>query len=122
MPSISKQDLEKPRALATFADELYRMRRARDEKMPRALFGEPAWDMLLSLYTAEEMALPITALELGSGLKRSTAVRWVAALHSQGLVQPAAPGERDRDQVVLTREGRSVLETSLEAMLRIAHR
>ncbi|HLL30432.1 MAG TPA: hypothetical protein VK403_05500 [Allosphingosinicella sp.] len=34
------------------ADRLYAERRRRDEYFPLGLFGEPAWDLLLSLFIA----------------------------------------------------------------------
>ena len=39
-------------SLRTVAERLYAERRRRDEYFPLGLFGEPAWDLLLSLFIA----------------------------------------------------------------------
>jgi hypothetical protein len=43
---------EAGQSLRTVAERLYAERRRRDEYFPVGLFGEPAWDLLLSLFIA----------------------------------------------------------------------
>lgn len=43
---------EAGQSLRTVAERLYQERRRRDEFFPIGLFGEPAWDLLLSLFIA----------------------------------------------------------------------
>ena len=43
---------EAGQSLRTVAERLYQERRRRDEYFPVGLFGEPAWDLLLSLFIA----------------------------------------------------------------------
>jgi hypothetical protein len=43
---------EAGQSLRTVAERLYLERRRRDEFFPVGLFGEPAWDLLLSLFIA----------------------------------------------------------------------
>ncbi|MEA3065500.1 MAG: hypothetical protein QOJ27_1952 [Sphingomonadales bacterium] len=40
--------------LRAVAERLYAERRKRDEYFPAALFGEPAWDLLLALFIAHD--------------------------------------------------------------------
>ena len=44
--------VEAGQSLRTVAERLYQERRRRDEYFPVGLFGEPAWDLLLSLFIA----------------------------------------------------------------------
>ena len=51
------QDPHSPEAgqtLRAVAERLYAERRKRDEYFPAALFGEPAWDLLLALFIAHD--------------------------------------------------------------------
>ena len=51
------QDPHSPEAgqtLRAVAERLYAERRRRDEYFPPALFGEPAWDLLLTLFIARD--------------------------------------------------------------------
>ena len=43
---------EAGQSLRSVAERLYAERRRRDEYFPMGLFGEPAWDLLLSLFIA----------------------------------------------------------------------
>ncbi len=49
--------------------ELYLMRRARDRKLPKALVGEPAWDMLLHLYSEQPAKVTASSLRCGRAAK-----------------------------------------------------
>jgi hypothetical protein len=62
---ILLSDPDSPEAgqtLRAVAERLYAERRKRDEYFPAALFGEPAWDLLLTLFIARDdgraMTLP----------------------------------------------------------------
>jgi predicted transcriptional regulator len=59
------QDPHSPEAgqtLRAVAERLYEERRRRDEYFPPSLFGEPAWDLLLTLFIARDdgRAVPLT--------------------------------------------------------------
>lgn len=59
------QDPDSPEAgqtLRAVAERLYAERRKRDEYFPPSLFGEPAWDLLLTLFIARDdgRAVPLT--------------------------------------------------------------
>ena len=52
------------------------------------LFADPAWDMLLELYGASltERRLTVSRLAERSGVPLTTALRWIATLETEGLI------------------------------------
>lgn len=70
------------------AQRMYRARRARDRYLPSELFGEPAWDLLLDLYSAqvEGLEINVTSACIASSVPDSTALRYIAALEQHRLV------------------------------------
>lgn len=67
------------------ARKLYDRRRAREDFFGSAMFGEPAWDILLSAYVTESVSAAKLTGELG--LPMSVVSRWVQVLESDGLVR-----------------------------------
>lgn len=88
-------------------------RRARADYFPSGMFGEPAWDILLILYTDEGMdRSPVSRLITASGSAATTGLRWLEYLESQELVcRREHPTDRRVDLVELTPEGRSALDS-----------
>jgi DNA-binding MarR family transcriptional regulator len=123
LPQFEESELDNSQLLSSAAAEIYRMRRARDRQMPPDLVGEPAWDMLLALYSEEPAKLPISTVCYGSGVPPTTALRWIGVLDEGGLVE-RTKHHRDGRIVLLslTEQGRLVVERSLKAMLRAAPR
>lgn len=114
---------EHRRRLVAIAGDIYRMRRARDQVLPRGLAGEPAWDMLIALYSEDQEPLPVSSVLYASGVPPTTAFRWVAVLCAQGLVERTRhPRDRRLSLLSLTDHGRSVVEDSLNAILRSARK
>jgi DNA-binding MarR family transcriptional regulator len=114
-------ELDDPQLLSSAAGEVYRMRRARDRVMPAGLMGEPAWDILLALYSEEPGDLTISSLCYGSGVPATTALRWIGVLEKEGLVERSRHQRDGRISLVsLSAEGRAIVERSLKAMLRAA--
>jgi DNA-binding MarR family transcriptional regulator len=95
------------------------MRRERDKVLPPEFVGEPAWDMLLALYSEHPSKLPLSSLCYGSGAPPTTAMRWIRALEDDGILEQTA---HSRDAglmlVSLTRKGRLMVERALRAMLK----
>ncbi len=91
------------------ARAIYRSRRARSRAFnDDALFGEPAWDMLLDLFIAEAdgKQLSITAACIGAAVPNSTALRWLVILEGRGLVRREDdPRDARRVFLHLTSEG-----------------
>ena len=121
MPPFDTIELDNPQLLSSAAAEIYRMRRARDRHMPADLMGEPAWDILLALYSEEPAKLPVSTVCYGSGVPRTTALRWIGTLEKRGLLERAGH-EKDGRIILLslTPEGRLNVEQCLKEMLRAA--
>jgi len=67
----------------------YDTRMARPNHLPRELFGEPGWDMLLFLFIQQvrgELVL-VTRLCNASGVPPTTALRYIDILASHGLIE-----------------------------------
>ena len=74
---------------AEIARRTYRDRRRRaDIFADPALFGEPAWDILLDLFIAakERKRLPVTSACIGAAVPATTALRWLTVLEEKGLI------------------------------------
>ncbi len=95
--------------LVTLARRFYRSRRLRPRVFSdEALFGEPAWDMLLDLFIAEAdgKRLSVTAACIGSAVPTSTALRWLVILEDRGLVRRENdPSDARRVFLQLTSDG-----------------
>ena len=107
-------------SLASVAAEIYGMRRARDQVISTALVGEPAWDILLALYSEHPSKLAVSSLSSSFGVPASTIVRWVDTLQSRGLIERPDPPGSEPTFVSLTQEGRRLMERCLETMLGVA--
>jgi DNA-binding MarR family transcriptional regulator len=64
-------------------------RRRRNQIFGSNLFGEPAWDMLLSLYITEAMGPRNTVgrLVAFSGVSMTTALRWLGVLEANRFIE-----------------------------------
>ena len=78
-----------PRKLVRLAKRLKAMRDSRSSMLDPSLFGEPGWDILLSLFIAEGEGyrLKVTSLAFESGVSGSTVLRWIDRLLELGLIQ-----------------------------------
>jgi hypothetical protein len=83
--------------LLASAEAVYQSRRRRSAYFADALFGEPAWDMLLDLFIQQgrRKRVQVTSACLASGVPATTALRWITVLEQEGLVQ-RVPGVHDR--------------------------
>jgi predicted Rossmann fold nucleotide-binding protein DprA/Smf involved in DNA uptake len=82
-----------------------RARAARAEHLPKELFHDPAWDLLLELFLAhlEDRQLQISALGIGAGIAPATVLRWLGQLESIGLIRRhPAPEDGRRIYIGLT--------------------
>lgn len=106
---------------AQAVQRLIAWQRRRDRRLGEGLFGDPAWSMMLELYGAELLGLPmpVSSLCLAAEAPATTALRRIAELEAKGLVL-RRPDEMDRRRVfiALTEEGRDKLEVCLENLLR----
>jgi DNA-binding MarR family transcriptional regulator len=102
------------------AMRLFQNRRDRERHFgDRAIFGEPAWDILLDLYIhqAREDEVSVKSASLGSGAPATTALRWLNLLEEQGLLCSSEdPTDQRRRFVRLTPEGYESMTRYLEAI------
>lgn len=92
-------------------------RRARSEIQARSararffrasLFSDPAWDILLELFSAEQEGrrVSISAAGLTAQIPLTTVLRWINALEREGLVERAGdPTDARRTFLRLTESG-----------------
>jgi DNA-binding MarR family transcriptional regulator len=101
-----------PEALLERARSILRVRRARERLLGRAVVGEPAFDLLLSLYVRlGETETSLTSLATPADIPYSSAARWIRYLEDKGLVERAeSKSDRRVICVQLTPAGRAVLD------------
>lgn len=94
--------------LRHIAQSQIKARAARARHFRAALFADPAWDILLELFVAphEGRRVSISAVGLAAGIPLSTAIRWIKALETDGLVEKEDdPLDARRTFLRLTEEG-----------------
>lgn len=111
--SVTLQTLQR-RARQILAD-----RRKRHEVFGKAMFGEPAWEMLLLLYVLHSgPRQTIGRLAELAGASKTTALRWLDYLDAQGLVsRESHPTDKRAAFVELTEKARTALELYLSDTL-----
>ncbi|MDP5103820.1 MAG: winged helix DNA-binding protein [Erythrobacter sp.] len=80
-------------------------RQARARFFDPALFGDPAWDMLLDLTAAhgEGAQVSVTSLCIAAGVPATTALRWLTQMVESGIFQRVPdPADRRRAFIALT--------------------
>ena len=78
------------------------------------LFGEPAWDIMLSLFSAQEEArqVPVAEIARAANIPADLAAHHLAQLERRGLVERMpAPGE---DGIRLSEEALVAMRTYLD--------
>jgi DNA-binding MarR family transcriptional regulator len=113
---------DEPRIDAPYIRAMIRARRLRDQYFRRALFADPAWDMLLDLMAArlEKNRVAVSSLCIAAAVPATTALRWIKALTDQGLfVRCADPQDGRRVYIELSDEAARALNAYLRAVQRI---
>lgn len=110
VPQLPRRMLLKDRARNVLS-----RRRRRYAIFGRAMFGEPAWEILLLLYVSSPSARQtITRLADLAGASKSTALRWIDYLEGQRLVvREVHPTDKRANFVELTDKGREAIEVYL---------
>lgn len=103
------------RELWHLALSIYNSRRARERILAQHLFGEPAWDILLTLYCLPIRGelLSVTSLAYAASTAPSTSLRWQAILTREGLVERGSGGEA---ALRLSPYGRGLLDEYFEQL------
>lgn len=94
-------------------------RRLRTNVFRPGLFSDPAWDILLDLYTAEERGerVKITSLIGATAIPHSTIIRWARIMTQEGLlVRQKDPRDGRRIYVRLSPEARDLMEAYFEML------
>ena len=95
------------------AQQLLDLRRRRSEHFGSAMFGEPAWDILLAAYVGEQQGDHPTIANVAdaAGVSVSVALRWLDFLVGEGLAERAVyPTPSDKNIVRLTDRCRETLK------------
>lgn len=98
------------------ARALRHTRRARARHFNRAMFGEPAWDILLLLYLADALEGRRAISQLSELVETplTTVLRWVAYLEKEHLIERNNhPTDRRIVFVGMTDKGRKLMEAFL---------
>lgn len=107
------------KALLSRARIVFAARRIRAKHFDRDLFGEPAWEILLALYIAEESGPRFTISRLAEsiGVPLSTVVRWMRTLEEKSLVgRIDHPTDRRVVSIRLLDKARTALDAYLRAI------
>lgn len=94
--------------LAAAVSRAIKARRDRESCLPTHLFADPAWDMMLALYSAELAQLRLTISKLcdASHVPATTALRWITTLVNEELaVRQGDPLDARRIWVSLSAKG-----------------
>ena len=101
---VAEETKEREQARA-WADRLYAERRRRDALFADGLFGEPAWDLLLAMFTAREKGHPMILCRAykAAGVSDTTGRRLLDRMEEEGLItRRRAPRSRKMRIVELT--------------------
>lgn len=102
-------------ALRARANEILCNRKRRCEIFGKGMFGEPAWEMLLILYTSDcGPRQTIGRLAEFAGASKTTSLRWIDYLEAQHLIlRTSHPTDKRVAFVELTDKGRDAIELYL---------
>ena len=89
--------------------DLIANRQARAKFFDPALFGDPAWDMLLDLAAAhgEGAQVSVTSLCIAAGVPATTALRWLTQMVESGIFL-RLPDPADKRRAFIALSDRSV--------------
>jgi DNA-binding MarR family transcriptional regulator len=101
------------------ARQILALRQRRSNYFAKAMFGEPAWDILLVLYTAGE-GLTMNRLAQLSGVSQATGLRWMNYLSDQKLIKlESHPTDARSMRVLLAEKGRETLDAYLSSAVEL---
>lgn len=95
-------------------------RQSRANALPPAIFGEPAWDMLLALFMCPRSGdgERVSNLGLLSGTPSTTALRWVDYLEREGFVtRRSSPVDKRVVLIQLTDQASNAIGAYLASLL-----
>ena len=110
-PDPARKDCT-PTTSTEFVRGVLKLRAARRGIFGNALFGEPAWEVLLELYEAQltHRSESVSSLCIASGVPATTALRWIQNLENDGWIERTAdPKDRRRVFVKLSQKGQDAM-------------
>ena len=114
--SCLMQDSPSDQSLRKAAARLAAARKQRSRVLPADLLGEPAWDILLELFSEIEPQ-SMKSICIGAGVPLTTTLRWVSLLDQQGLlVQFPDPTDARRTLVRLTPIGQAKVAEAIKGI------
>lgn len=115
---LAETPMEKPNDFCNEAGNVYQMRRRRERYFPTDFFGEPAWDMLLDLYSRNGTGEPVSVSSacIAASVPPTTALRWLRLLEDRGFVQRSQHSNDSRVTLIsLTEFGQRQLKLFLSS-------
>jgi DNA-binding MarR family transcriptional regulator len=115
-PSGNAASPEQHRMLCEHARQIRYQRGVRAELFDRSIFGEPAWDMLLALYTIDGDRRRLNTGDLAelASVALTTALRWLDYLEEQSLIERRSnPFDQRMVYVELADKGRAKMDSYL---------
>jgi DNA-binding MarR family transcriptional regulator len=119
-PDDSLHALSRGGSEGQFARQLIKERRKREQYFDAELFGEPAWDILLDLFAAEQEGrnVGVSSLCLAAAVPPTTALRWIKSMTTRGLlVRQADPKDGRRIFVALSPAAKARMLAFLRAAM-----
>ena len=95
------------------AQIMFETRQARSRLFPASMFSDPAWDMLIALYIADQAP---AAADLARSISASvtTAMRWIEILEAHKfIVREQSPTDRRAHTIRLSEQARNNLDSLL---------
>ena len=105
LPDVTPASAQERSEARAWADRLLADRRRRDALFPDGLFGEPAWDLLLAMFSAREkgQAMILCRAYKAAGVSDTTGRRLLDRMEEEGLItRRRAPRSRKMRVVELT--------------------
>lgn len=121
IPDRSNEDRTKENSVSKehlfdFACKIMNSRKIRNKLIGTEILGEPAWDMLLSLYClpARGETLVISDLALCADVPSTTGLRWEGVLRRKGFIE-RLPHKTDKRVILvrLSELGRQMMDECL---------
>jgi hypothetical protein len=104
--------------LSALAYRMLAARHQRDHFFDPLVFGNPAWEMLLTLFVAGERGRPVLDASLSTGVPQSVALRWLTYLQREKmLVEVEDPDHGPETLIRLTDKSRAAIRSYLGALV-----
>jgi len=116
---IESQQYHGASHLTALARQIKGSRNQRDRFFDANLFGEPVWDILLTLFIADTEGYRMSVGEVidASHVPSTTALRWIARLRDiDVLLRYPSPSDKRTIYLSLTQAGFARMTTLLQAM------